>query len=169
LHAFVDGLDYRWGRWVLEYDMGAQLAVFGRVADAFRPEPAAPGATSGSRTDGRTVRYAALAAVLLFVALLAHRLQRLRSTTPAARESALYLKLRRTYQKRGYAAAAALAPQAFIDTLRASDAPGAAPAGRAVLLYARARFGGEALSDAEMQELRGAAQQAQRALRNARR
>lgn len=158
LRAFTDGLDYRWNRWVLDYDIRTQLGVLQRVSAAFRPER--DGATA-VRPDvpwlqRGTTRTTLLAVAAFFTLLLLRRSITNRRASPAARESAAYMKLRRAYEKRGYPAAGVLPPLAFSQKLSIDDAPGAVHAAEAVTLYTRARFGGEKLSDMEFSALRAA-------------
>ncbi|MEO5511539.1 MAG: DUF3488 and transglutaminase-like domain-containing protein [Longimicrobiales bacterium] len=163
LRAFVDGLDYRWNRWVLEYDVRTQLSMFNRVADALRVTPDA--STTG--TGGGSMRWMILAAVLALTAGMMRRSFVLRRNTPAARESAAYLKLRRMYEKRGYPPAIALPPLAFVKQLQADATPGAESAAQAVALYVRARFHGKPLSPLEAKTLKRAVANARAKLKAA--
>ncbi len=148
--ALLDGLDYRWNRWVLEYDVRTQLSMFNRAAEVFRPgppDPATPGGTPGG------LRWGIIAAAALFAAGLLFRSHRVRRASPAAFESAVYTRLRRAYEKRGFPPASALPPLAFAHAVSNADDPGAAHVALAVNLYIRARFNGETLSHDERADL----------------
>ncbi|HVG44518.1 MAG TPA: DUF3488 and transglutaminase-like domain-containing protein [Longimicrobium sp.] len=136
---WMDGLEYRWSRWVLDYDLDRQLGVFSAVGDLFSRGPDRPAATPARR---RPVRFAApwLLAVLAggLAVVLARGLRRRRRLPPASRT---YLSLRRAYAKAGWAAEASDGPLAFAEALARDRAPGAEDAARAVDLYLRARFG----------------------------
>jgi transglutaminase-like putative cysteine protease len=164
LRAFVDGLDYRWNRWVLEYDMKKQVNMFSKVADAFRTEPG----TSGGTTKSSPLRWIMLGGVAILAFGIMRRRQSIAQKVVAPKESAAYLRMRRAYERRGYPAATSMPPLAFAHHIESARAPGAPDAMRAISLYVRARFNGEVLSDSEREELREAVASARAALRTAR-
>jgi transglutaminase-like putative cysteine protease len=164
LRAFVDGLDYRWNRWVLEYDMKKQVNMFSKVADAFRTEPG----TSGGTTKSSPLRWIMLGGVAILAFGIMRRRQSIAQKVVAPKESAAYLRMRRAYERRGYPAATSMPPLAFAHHIESARAPGAPDAMRAISLYVRARFNGEVLSDSEREELREAVASARAALRTSR-
>jgi hypothetical protein len=162
LRAFVDGIDYRWNRWVLEYDMKKQLGLFSRVADAFRAAPN----TAAKSTKSNPLRWLMLGGVAVLAVGLMRRRQRGAQKIVAPHESAAYVKLRKAYERRGFPSASAMPPLAFAQRIDSARAPGASDAMRAITFYIRARFNGEELSEDEMQELRSAVSSARAALRS---
>ena len=75
-----------------------------------------------------------------------------------------YLRLRRAYERAGYAVRAHDAPLAFIAMLRSMNAPGVDDAENVVALYLRARFGATDISAEDRKLLQASLQNAQRAL-----
>ena len=164
---WMDGLEYRWNRWVLDYDLDRQLGVFRSVGDFF-----SQGADRSTATPARRqpVRFAArwLLVVLAggIVVVLARGLRRRRRLPRASRT---YLSLRRAYAKAGWTAKESDGPLAFAETLARGQAPGAEDAARAVDLYLRARFGTGGGDDAVREELGRRAASAKATVRRARR
>jgi protein-glutamine gamma-glutamyltransferase len=154
---FIDGMNHRWGKWILDYDLGTQTGMLRRLA-----QPLGSTAASSDGGQGRIAfwRVAALIALLGAAALLLRRLREQRAAgLPAV--SRTYLAVRRAWQRAGHAPADAQPPLAFAATL--GGAPGAEAVRRVVYLYVRARFGGVELSAAEVAELHAAATDARRA------
>jgi protein-glutamine gamma-glutamyltransferase len=164
---WMDGVEYRWNRWVLDYDLDRQLGVFRGVREFFSQGQRAS-ADPGRRRE--PVRFATswLLAVLGIgvVVVLARGFRRGRRLPPASRT---YLSLRRAYAKAGWSAESGDGPLAFAETLAREEAPGAADAARAVDLYLRARFGGAERDAAVRDELTRRAATARSAVRAARR
>jgi transglutaminase-like putative cysteine protease len=166
---WLDGLQHRWYKWVFGYDLDKQIGVFRRVGDWFeRGGGGRDGAWRGGSRGGGTrlpVREAlpwlAGAAVLAWLLLRGGRWRR----RSLAAESRAYLALRRVYARAGYGEEGEGGPLDFAEALRARGAPGAEAAARAVDLYLRARFGGEALGEDGRAEMAGALAEARSALR----
>ncbi|MGI9189352.1 MAG: transglutaminaseTgpA domain-containing protein, partial [Longimicrobiaceae bacterium] len=162
--AWLDGLQHRWYKWVLDYDLGKQLAVFGSVRDAFAGAAPARFQPPDLRHVLLPAGVAAAVALLLWFVASRARAPRLRP------ESRRYLRLRRAYARAGYATPPSLPPLAWAERLRGSGAPGAQPASRAVAIYLRDRWSGEQADRyAEDDGLEQAIEQARRELRAGRR
>jgi transglutaminase-like putative cysteine protease len=168
---WLDGLQHRWYKWVIGYDLDKQIGVFRRVGDWFERGGGGDGAWGGGGRGGGTrlpVREAlpwlAGAALLAWLLLRGGRWRR----RSLAAESRAYLALRRVYARAGYGEEGAGGPLDFAEGLRARGAPGAEAAARAVDLYLRARFGGEALGEDGRAEMADALAEARAALRSAR-
>lgn len=161
---FLDGADYRWNRWVLDYDVRRQLDMFNRVTDAFT----SPQQGIGTERGGNAVRWVLLAAAALLAVGVLRRTRFTRGNALGGAEARVYLRVKKAYEKAGFASAA-LPPLAFASALDRGNAPGAVHAVTVVGLYVRARFGGEMLSEGEREELRTAAAEARAALRAHRR
>ena len=161
LRAMFDGFDYRWNRWILDYDMKAQLSVFTKVADAFRQAPE----QDGTKPQSNGMRWLILGGVLVLTFGVMRRQRRGQRGVTAATESAAYLKLRKAYERKGFPAAPMMPPLAFAEHIAHSRAPGAAEVMLAIALYTRARFGGEILTGEERLELTRAVNDARHAIR----
>jgi transglutaminase-like putative cysteine protease len=157
---FLDGADYRWNRWVLDYDVRRQLDIFNRVTDAFR----APQQVAGTDGGGNALRWVLLAAAGILAVGVFRRARFTHVGGTGGAEARTYLRLRKAYEKAGLAQASQ-PPLAFATALDRGDAPGAKHAATVVGFYVRARFGGEILADTEREELRIAAMEARAALR----
>lgn len=165
---WLDGLQHRWYKWVVGYDLQKQVGVFRQVGDWFgRGAGGREGAWRGGGGGRIPLRdllpWAAGAAALVWL-LRGGRWRR--RSFPA--ESRAYLALRRSYARAGYAADTG-GPLDFVAGLRSADAPGVDAAARVVELYVRARFGGEALGEEARAGLTAALSEARAALRASRR
>lgn len=169
---WVDGLQHRWYKWVVGYDLEKQVGVFRRVGDWFDRGGGGDrgGAWRGGRGGRTQVPSGEVAAGLAALAAVAWLLHgggwRRRGLAP---ESRAYLALRRAYARAGYVAEDAGGPLDFAEGLRARGAPGAEAAARAVDLYLRARFGGDDAGGGGRAGLADAVAEARAALRAARR
>lgn len=162
-HNVVDGLEHRWNKWVLEYDLDTQVNLFHRVTQPFaRRDP--QGGVRWNPALTRVLKYLLIGGVLLLV--FGTIFKRVHFDDVAA-ESRIYVRLRRQYARAGYDIGANDAPMVFLDKLRKAGAPGSEHAQRAVELYLRARFGGEDIGESGQRELLEAATAAGRALRSA--
>lgn len=164
---WFDGVEYRWYKWVLDYNMDRQLSVFRGIGSLFsRGEQAAAGpGRGGGRPDVRIAEPWLLAPLgLALLWLLAAR----RGRGPRlGRESRTYLSLRRAYARAGWAPPGESGgPLEFAESLERERAPGADDAARAVELYLHARFSGRA-DDGAARELDEHASRAKDAVRRA--
>lgn len=165
LRFWFDGLEHRWYKWVLDYNLDKQLALFRNVGDLFSRGPSGASGGAGSGAGRRAAPWAlAIVGVVAFVWLVRGRKRS--SVTPEART---YLALRRAYTRAGYARRGTETPLLLAESLERSGAPGAERARRVVDLYVRARFGQEAIGDAGRAEMAGALAQAREAIRDRRR
>jgi transglutaminase-like putative cysteine protease len=162
LRTFFDGIEHRWNKWILEYNLETQVSLFQRVTAPFTrndtmEQPRAP------RSWLRWLKpllYLVVIALALRMVWLARR-----GIAPVRLEARGYLRLRRAYEKAGFPVRAHDAPLAFLARLQAAHAPGLEPAGRVVDAYLRARFSAGDLTAAEQRELGDNVQAALRALR----
>src|SRR5688572_26927270 len=92
LRFVFDGLEHRWNKWVLEYNLETQMSYFQRVADAIsRPT------STGQRETSLPIRQIApyfFAALLLFVLIRTFRGRDIAGRGQSL-ETRLYIKLRR--------------------------------------------------------------------------
>jgi protein-glutamine gamma-glutamyltransferase len=164
--TFMDGLEHRWNKWILEYSAETQLSLLQRAAAPFtrRNDPAQP---HGER--GGIVRWFKIAASSLLIALaLRVALLARRGQAPLRPEARAYLRVRRAYARAGYAARAHDPPLRFVERLKSARAPGAEHVERVVEIYLRARFSAYRADAAVRRDLDANVRLAMRALRNRR-
>ncbi|HUF51048.1 MAG TPA: DUF3488 and transglutaminase-like domain-containing protein [Longimicrobiales bacterium] len=151
LRLFLDGIDHRWGKWILDYDFNKQRSLLDRATSTFTP--ADDGGTAGTLANTARDWLWPLTAAIALLVLLVMIARRLRSTAraPHAFATRAYLALRRAYARAGIVPAHETPPLAFASAI--AHAPGAAHALRAIDLYVRARFAGMALTAEEQSEL----------------
>ncbi|HEY0670748.1 MAG TPA: DUF3488 and transglutaminase-like domain-containing protein, partial [Longimicrobiales bacterium] len=166
LRTMLDGLEHRWNKWVLEYNLETQTALFRRAAAPFvRNEPGdAPAASRPALT--RWLKNILLFSVIALAFLLLFSARRMRIRSSA--QTRAYTRLRQGYEKAGYGVRAHDGPQALLAHLRRTEAPGLAYAERVIELYLRARFSGEEISEAEQTEMATSLTAALHALRGRR-
>jgi transglutaminase-like putative cysteine protease len=152
LRFALDGLEHRWNKWVLEYNVDLQLNLFRRAAVAVSPARAAQGTrAAGPRTS--LVHILISATLLLIIAGVLFAWHSRRQRLPL--ETRLYLRLRRIYRR------TALTPDhdpplRFLRTLKLAQAPGAEHAEQIVDLYLESRFGGVDIGDAGRARMKAA-------------
>jgi protein-glutamine gamma-glutamyltransferase len=161
--SVADGLEHRWNKWILEYNLETQVGLFRRATEQFARRDST-GRMKMNPGFIRVLKYAVGGVVFLLILAMIFRRSR---SEDLAVESRLYLKLRRAYEKAGYDVRPQDAPMRFIARLRETNAPGVDAAERAVVLYLRSRFGGEDIGGEGKQDLRDAVEEALRDLRTA--
>jgi hypothetical protein len=162
-------VEYRWYRWVIDYNVDRQLSVFRGVGEWFTRSQSAPDAPAPATPGSRDVDPGPLAWGL--AALLAARgvawWARGRRRAPLPPEARGYLALRRAYSRAGWGGDRG--PLEWAEELAREGAPGAEAAGRVVDLYLRARFSGRPAEAADRAEMERALADARAALRAERR
>jgi transglutaminase-like putative cysteine protease len=147
-HLFA-GLEHRWGKWVLDYDLDDQSRLLARLSGRSRQPDSAPHGEVPWR-----VLVAGLLTLLLISRFRGRR--RGRHPHPVRRGNATvvreYLRLRRAYARAGYDAT--MPPLTFLEQLRRAHAPALADASEAIRLYARLRFGPPGGGTLERRQLR---------------
>lgn len=160
---FFDGMQHRWNKWVVDYNLEKQIGVFQRLGDLFRrSQPTRRPGNFGSLRG--ILPWIALGAVLLLLFRLRPRAGRRRLSA----EARIYLALRRAYARAGYADENAT-PLAWIETLRRIHAPGTVAAERVVRSYLRARFAGESIGEVGREGMQRDLAEAKQALQASRR
>jgi protein-glutamine gamma-glutamyltransferase len=167
LRFLMDGLEHRWSKWVLDYDLGRQRSLLSRATAPFSDAARQSSRERTTLSDGvRGPGWLIAASIALLIGAVVLWRARGRRADPLTAATRAYLQLRRAYERVGLPPASELPPLAFVAAL--SEAPGTLHAQRAVALYVGARFGGAALDAAQRAELVDSVEAAQRAVRQAR-
>ncbi|HEX6308626.1 MAG TPA: DUF3488 and transglutaminase-like domain-containing protein [Longimicrobiales bacterium] len=163
LRRLADGLSHRWGKWVLDYDIGTQAGLLRRLSEPFAAVPA--DRQQADRALAR--RWYVLGGIVLAIVLLGSlRRFRGRSSRSDGAASRAYLSLRHAYERAGYDVSPATPPLAFAALVQ--SAPGAEAARAAIALYVSSRFGGRALAAEEQSQLEQLVRTARQRLRQER-
>ncbi|HEX2091736.1 MAG TPA: transglutaminaseTgpA domain-containing protein [Longimicrobiaceae bacterium] len=164
---WLDGVQYRWYKWVIGYDLEAQVAGLRRVQEWFDG-----GGSGGERParDGGGLPLRDLLPWLAGAAALGVLLRGgRRGRRPLSPEARTYQALRRAYARAGYPGEEGEGPLDFVERLRREGGAGVASAERLVGLYLRARFGGEEIGEEGRTRMAEELAEARAALREARR
>ena len=160
---FLDGLQHRWEKWVLDYNLQRQMDIVDRVSEFFSTNREAP-----SGVVDREISWQRLFAGVMLAGLLALAIALLRGLASGrgaqTEASRIYLSLRRAYARKGFADDDGEPPLGFLARLRTAGAPGAEPAGRLVDIYLKIRFGERPLTDGARAQMRAALKEARKEL-----
>jgi transglutaminase-like putative cysteine protease len=157
-----DGLQHRWNKWVLDYNLESQSGLFQRFSEFFEPRPpdsqVLPGQTPATRVDvGWPLVFILVTAVSGFFLF-----KRSRRGPP---EVEMYLKFRESCRRAGFRADVCVAPLWLLDELASVGHPAHSRARTVVDKYLRSRFGGQELNTAERQQMKDDLADVRRALR----
>ncbi|MEX2526992.1 MAG: transglutaminase domain-containing protein [Gemmatimonadota bacterium] len=159
----MDGLRFRWNRWVLEFGQEDQLSFLDGVAQRF--STGGEGEEGGREPEDGALKWLGLAGlVALVLGFGVRRLQTRRlggSTDPAVRS---YLRLRRLYSPLGVEGPERLPPLAFLRELESRRLPGAAESREVVEVYLAHRFQGSPLAAGHRQALQDGVRRVRREL-----
>lgn len=167
-----NGIQHRWSKWVIDYNLDRQIELFSGIGELFSRERAPQKAQPDDERPGLSLRvlaFAGAAAGVLFVLLRVLRRRRARERP----ETRLYLHLRRVYARGGWddgalasrprkerhggvarrERTASLTALEWVDALQRAGAPAAGVAERITRRYLEARYGGRALSGEEERSL----------------
>jgi transglutaminase-like putative cysteine protease len=151
LGRFVDTLRFQWNKWVIEYDLTSQLALFNDVGDALHSTGLALKRAAGG-VEGLVMHHGWLAAVVAApIALVLARRVRRRPTLPAARYrprprtrspiAGIYDDVARALARAGVAREVSLTPRELAHRMAARGDPAAAQVGELTELYYAAEWG----------------------------
>jgi transglutaminase-like putative cysteine protease len=154
---WLDGLQHRWNKWVLDYSMESQLDLLGSLTRWMnRPDERPEG--GGSPLSGWLWLLGILPLTLLVV------VRRRRGHPSPSGVSRIYLTLVRAGRRAGILEGGPVTPLQLVRTIRERRPEAGEPAERAVQLYTRARFGGFPLDPDEVRALRSATREARKRL-----
>ena len=160
-----DGLQHRWNKWVLDYNLESQSGLYQRISDLLRGNPpesqVSPGRAPATRVDLGWMMLIVMVMTLSAFVLL----RRTRRHSP---EVELYLQLRESCRRAGFKADEGVAPLLLLDELARVGHPARTRARRLVDYYLRSRFGGQQLDPLERQEMKNDLADVRRSLRRIR-
>ena len=158
---FFDGIQHRWSKWVLDYNIESQSGLFSRWSDLFAAERVQEVVSRARGEGGRGL----WGGGVIVLALLAGLLWARRGGPGLAPETGFYLQLRESCARAGLGVSPGLTPLALVERVRERRASAALAAERVVDLYLRARFGHQHLGESELREMREALGVARRTLK----
>ena len=139
----LDGLQHRWGKWVLDYNMESQWNFFRRLGDFFSREQEVLEGASGIGTNRNwsplwltLLIFTGISGVVLYA--------RHREVYPA--ETRIYLGLRESCRRAWKVRARSLTPRSILDRLRRDGSDATPHAERLIRLYLETRFGARELT-----------------------
>ncbi|MEX0907162.1 MAG: transglutaminase domain-containing protein, partial [Gemmatimonadota bacterium] len=91
LRFFLDGIEHRWSKWVLDYDLGTQTSLLNRALSPFAQEQVPAGGTTADERSGPWLLLALAVAACGFVVLI--RRLRVARRPPHAMATRAYLAL----------------------------------------------------------------------------
>jgi len=160
-----DGLQHRWNKWVLDYNLESQFGLYQRISELLRRQPG----ESQSSPDQVPATRVGLGWIMLIVVVMALStfvlLKRSRRHPP---EVGLYLRFRESCRRAGFRADTGVAPLLLLDELARVRHPAHTRARRLVDYYLRSRFGGQELDAVQQQEMKDDLSNVQRTLRRTR-
>jgi transglutaminase-like putative cysteine protease len=157
---FFDGLQHRWSKWVLDYDVEDQSGVFARWSGLLGSRESGASDTPIEESTRSPVGVALLLLILVAGILWARRNGR--EVTPATRA---YLQLREACVRAEIGITPGLTPLALVERVREQRTTAGRAAERVVDLYLRARYGHERLGESELREMSEALGVARKTLR----
>ena len=160
-----DGLQHRWNKWVLDYNLESQSGLYQRIAELLGGR-VSESPISSSQTPATRVGMGWMLLVVMVMALSAAVL--LRRSGGHSPEAELYLQLRESCRRAGFKADEGVAPLLLLDELARVGHPARTRARRLVDHYLRSRFGGQELDVRERKEMKDDLANVRRALRRTR-
>ena len=160
-----DGLQHRWNKWVLDYDLESQSGLYRRISELLR------GQTPGSQVSPGRAPESGMGVgwmILIVMVMTMSGLILLRRSRRYAPEVELYLQFRESCRRAGFRADQGVAPLSLLDELARARHPSHSRARSVVYYYLRARFGGQELDVLERREMKNDLAEVRRALRRTR-
>jgi hypothetical protein len=157
-----DGLQHRWNKWVLDYNMEAQSGLYQRISEMFGRQRTESQVSSGrTPTTGVDIRWM----IIVLMVMAASAILLLRRTRRLSPEAELYLEFRESCRRAGFRADAGVAPLVLLDELASVRHPAHSRARRLVDYYLRSRFGGLQLDVDQQKEMKSDVADVRRHLR----
>ncbi len=160
-----DGLQHRWNKWVLDYNLESQSGLYQRIAELLGGR-VSESPISSSQTPATRVGMGWMLLMVMVMTLSAAVL--FRRSGGHSPEAELYLQLRESCRRAGFKADEGVAPLLLLDELARVGHPARTRARRLVDHYLRSRFGGQELDVRERKEMKDDLANVRRALRRTR-
>ena len=157
-----DGLQHRWNKWVLDYNLESQSGLYQRISELFGGQRDGS-QTSPDQAPGTRVGMDWMTLIVVVMAL--STLVLLMRSRRYAPEVGLYLQFRESCGRAGFRADAGVAPLLLLDELARVRHPAHTRARRLVDYYLRSRFGGQELGTLQRKEMKSDLSDVRRALR----
>jgi transglutaminase-like putative cysteine protease len=148
---FFDGIQHRWNKWVLDYNIQSQAGIFQRWSNALTGQAIVQ--DDGARTGASPRRTAPLWGTGLLALLVLAGLVWARRGSTVPRETRIYLRLRHACERAGVQVTPGLTPNALLARIAARHRGATPAAERVVDLYLRSRYGHETLGASELREM----------------
>lgn len=160
----LDGLQHRWGKWILDYSGSRQTDLLERASGFLGEDPlSGPSAAPAPEPGGGAGRWFLILLIAAGVVGVVRALAPRGATLAPA--SAAWVRLRSAYGRAGLEGAESMAPLEFVAALQRTDSPGRSFAEEAVRLYLHQRFDPSHPDPAAHRELLRAVRRARKALR----
>lgn len=160
-----DGLQHRWNKWVLDYNLESQSGLYQRISELLRG-PTSNSQVSPDRVPATSVDIRWMILIVMVMTLSGFVL--LRRSRRYSPEVELYLQFRESCRRAGFRADQGVAPLLLLDELARARHPSHSRARAVVYTYLRARFGGHELDILERQKMKSDLADVRRALRRTR-
>jgi len=160
----LDGLQHRWGKWILDYSGSRQSDLLERASGFLGEEtlPDAPGSPASAPSGAPTRWFLLLGFALILVGAARALFLRGPALAPA---SAAWVRLRSAYARAGLPGADRMSPLELLEAVRRTGSPGGIYAERAVQLYLQQRFAPSPPDPALNRELVRVVREARKVLR----
>jgi len=160
---FLDAVQHRWNKWVLEYSLQDQVGLFRQIRQIVSPRrPTEPAMEPGGMRFGPPAGFWWTLGFLLLASLLLRRLGRNGAVPPATR---LFLRLRAAGRRAGFPAHALHSPLSLLRHLESTGHTGREPANVVVDGYLTDRYSGHRLAKADLRVMRRGLREARKAFR----
>ncbi len=160
-----DGLQHRWNKWVLDYNLESQSGLYQRISELLGGRTSESQISPGQAPATRVGIGWMLLVVLVMTLSAAVLLRRSRGHSP---EVELYLQFRESCRLAGFRADAGVAALVLLEELASVRHPAHSRARTVVDYYLRSRFGGQELDVLERKEMKSDLAEVRRALRRTR-
>jgi transglutaminase-like putative cysteine protease len=160
---FLDAVQHRWNKWVLDYSFDSQFRLFEKSREILTGADTADPASSGG--SGPHKAFMILIGILMVVFIFSAGVYAKRRKSGNTQGTRTFLRLLDSVRKAGAPPAATHSPGSLVDYLESVGHPAAQKARRVVDDYLRIRFAGHPMSEEEEKAMGAALRDARISLR----